>query len=111
MPHQNYQSCIDACNACAVACNHCAISCLMEPDVKMMARCIALDIDCAEICQFAAAAMSRASESSRLVCQACAEICRLCGEECAKHRMEHCQQCAQACMRCADECSKMAAMA
>ena len=41
----------------------------------------------------------------------CAEVCRLCGEECAKHKMDHCQQCAQACMRCADECRKMAAMA
>ena len=111
MPHQNYQSCIDACNACAVACNHCAASCLQEQDVKMMARCIALDVDCAEICQLAAAAMSRASETSRLVCQSCAEVCRLCGEECAKHKQDHCQQCAQACMRCADECRRMAAMA
>lgn len=111
MPHGKYQSCIDACNACAVACNHCLAACLQEPDVKSMARCIALDVDCAEICALAAAALSRASQSSRAVCQACAEACRLCGEECARHKMDHCRECAEACMRCADECRKMAAMA
>lgn len=76
-----------------------------------MARCIALDIDCAEICALAAAAMGRASEKARTICAACAEVCQACGEECAKHSMMHCQQCAEACRRCADECRKMAAMA
>ena len=110
MPHQKFASCIEACYACAEACNHCAASCLQEQDVKMMARCIALDIDCAQICELAAGAMSRASESSKAICATCAEVCQKCGDECAKHQMEHCQQCAQSCRRCADECRKMAAM-
>jgi hypothetical protein len=59
MPHQQFQSCIDACNKCAVACDHCAASCLSEQDVHPMARCIALDIDCAELCRLATAYMSR----------------------------------------------------
>jgi ferredoxin len=46
MPHEKYTECIEACGDCAVACNHCAASCLKERDVKMMARCIALDTDC-----------------------------------------------------------------
>ena len=50
MPHQQLQSCIDACNDCALACDHCAASCLKEQDVKGMARCIALDIDCGKEC-------------------------------------------------------------
>ena len=62
MPHEQFKSCIEACNACAEACGHCAASCLKEPDVKAMARCIALDTDCAEICRLAAGYMSRASE-------------------------------------------------
>lgn len=111
MPHQKFQSCIQACYECAEACNHCAASCLQEQDVKTMARCIALDIDCAGICELAASVMARAGESSKIVCRACAEICEMCGEECAKHQMDHCQQCAQACKRCADECRRMAAMA
>jgi hypothetical protein len=39
------QSCIDACNACADACDFCAASCLQEQDVKMMAKCIGLDME------------------------------------------------------------------
>jgi hypothetical protein len=109
MPHQQFQSCIDACNDCAVACDHCAASCLKEKDVQAMARCIALDIDCAEICRLAAAYMSRGSELSGAICEICAEVCEACGKECAKHKMEHCQKCAEACRRCAEECRRMAA--
>jgi hypothetical protein len=109
LPHEQFKSCIDACNACAEACGHCAASCLKEPDVKAMARCIALDIDCAEICRLATAYMSRASECAQDICALCAEVCEACGEECAKHqKMEHCRQCAKACHRCAEECRRMA---
>ncbi|MGE3433507.1 MAG: four-helix bundle copper-binding protein [Ramlibacter sp.] len=111
MPHQKHLSCIEACHACAVACNHCASSCLQEQDVKMMARCIAVDMDCAAICQLAVAAMARGSEHAKAICGLCADICQSCGDECAEHEMEHCQQCAKACHQCAQECGKMAAMA
>jgi len=110
MSHEKYQSCIQACLDCAMECDHCAAACLQEDDVKMMARCIALDIDCSEICRLAASFMARGSEFVGVVCRLCAEICQACGDECAKHKhMEHCQACAQACFRCADECRKMAA--
>ncbi|RQP21975.1 four-helix bundle copper-binding protein [Albitalea terrae] len=107
MAHQQFQSCIDACNECAVACNHCATACLQEPDVKMMARCSALDIECAAICQLAAASMARGGEFASAICAVCADICEACGDECAKHSMAHCQDCAKACQRCAQECRKM----
>lgn len=111
MPAQQFQNCIDACNACAVACNYCAASCLREPDVKAMARCIALDMDCAAICQTAAAFMARDSEHAEALCTLCAEICEACGDECAKHDMDHCQACARACKLCAEACHDMVAMA
>lgn len=111
MAHQQYQSCIDACDACAAACDHCAVSCLQEQDVKMMARCIALDMDCAQICRMASAYMARGSEFVKAICQLCADICQTCGNECAKHQFSHCQECAQACQRCAEECHRMAAAA
>jgi hypothetical protein len=110
MAHQQFQSCIDACNSCAVACDHCAASCLQEADPKPMARCIALDIDCAQLCRLAAGYMARGSELAGMICQACAEACDACGDECAKFQMGHCQECAQACKRCADECRRMATM-
>lgn len=108
MPHEQFQSCIDACNECAVACDHCAVSCLGEQDVKAMARCIGLDIDCAQICRIAVAYMSRGSEFARQMCRLCADVCQTCGDECAKHQMDHCRVCAQACRRCAEECRRMA---
>ena len=108
MSHEQFESCIEACNDCALACEHCASACLTGPDPKMMARCIALDIDCAEICRVAASTMGRSSEMAGVVCQACAEICEACAEECGKHDMQHCKECAEACRRCAQECRRMA---
>ena len=108
MSHQQFASCIEACNECAVACGHCAISCLAEANPKAMARCIALDIDCAEICRIAAGFMARGSELAPAVCAACAEVCEACARECEKHDMPHCRKCAEACRRCAEECRRMA---
>ena len=76
MPHDQMKSCIDACYACATACDHCAAACLRESDVKMLARCIQLDIDCAEMCRLAAGYMGRGSELAAAACESCAEECR-----------------------------------
>lgn len=107
MPHALYASCIRACYECAIACDHCAASCLEENDVKSMARCVAIDMDCAAICRLAASAMARGSEFSESLCSLCATICDACGTECGKHPADHCQQCAKACLRCAEECRTM----
>lgn len=109
MDATDFQRCIDACNACAMACDHCAASCLREEDVKMMADCIANDMDCSQMCRFAAGVMARGSGHAAEVCRLCAAICRACAEECGKHDMDHCQACAAACRHCAEECEKMAA--
>lgn len=111
MPHEKFQPCIDACFACATACDHCAASCLDEQDVKRMAPCIKLDMDCAQICRLAASYMARGSRFAQALCRLCGEICETCAEECAQHQMDHCQRCANACRRCAEECQKMAQMA
>lgn len=59
MSHNSqFQTCIDACLRCASICNHCASACLQEPDVKMVAKCIQLDMECAAICYAAAQVMS-----------------------------------------------------
>lgn len=102
------QSCIEACYSCAATCDTCASSCLQEEDVKMMAKCIALDVDCAEICRLAAGYMARGSRLANSICKACAEVCDACAEECAKHEAQHCKDCADTCRRCAQECRSMA---
>lgn len=109
MPHDRMKSCIDACNSCAEACDHCAAACLKEKDVRMLARCISLDIDCAGVCRLAVNYLSRESECTSTICEACADVCDACAQECAKHsKMEHCRTCAEACRRCAQECRRVA---
>ncbi|MGM0804664.1 MAG: four-helix bundle copper-binding protein [Bacillota bacterium] len=88
-------------------CNHCFDACLNEEDVKMMAECIRLDRACADICSFAATAMSSNSPFINEICSLCAQICEACGNECKKHDHEHCQRCAEACFKCAEACRRM----
>jgi len=111
MSNDQFRACINACYACAAACDNCSTACLQEEDVKMMARCIALDMDCAQICRTAAAFMARGSDFAVELCRQCAAVCTACGEECGKHQMDHCQACAEACRRCAEACLSMAGAA
>ena len=108
MDTKRYRSCIEACNTCADACDYCAAASLLEDDVKMMAACIALDMDCAAICRMGASYMSRDSRFAVELCQLCAKVCEACAEECVRHPYEHCKACAKACRRCAEECERMA---
>ena len=41
---------IDSCFECAQACTACADACIGEGDIQMLARCIRLDLDCADVC-------------------------------------------------------------
>lgn len=107
MAHQENKQLLNALNDCATECNHCAIACLEEQDVKMLARCIKLDFDCADICQLTATLIARGSEHAEHLLKECADICNSCAEECEKHGnmgMEHCKRCAEACRICAKAC-------
>lgn len=89
---------------CVAECNKCMADCLNEEDVSMMARCIELDTDCAEICALTAGFLSRNSESADTLLALCGEICQACADECSKHEAEHCQRCAEVCSDCAEAC-------
>lgn len=92
MSHEKFQSCIDTCLDCATQCDHCDSECLKETDVKMLAKCIQLERECAEICFSAARMMALGSEHSGDVCNVCAEYSTRCAEECEKHtHLEHCK--------------------
>jgi hypothetical protein len=91
---------------CVSECDYCAAACLDEQDVKMLAQCIKLNLDCAQICQLTASYLSRGSEHAEHVMKECAEICEACVEECEKHKhMQHCKQCAEVCRSCAEACN------
>lgn len=94
---------------CITACETCALLCLQEDDVKMMARCIRLDRDCADICSLTAKYVARESEHLNDTLALCIQICRACHEECKKHDHDHCQKCAEKCQECYEACEQYAA--
>ena len=103
------QTAMSALLACMAACEHCASACLREDDVAMMAECIRLDRDCADVCALTARLLARGSRFGSELLPVCAQICQACAAECARHQHAHCQECAQACTRCAEECLRLAA--
>lgn len=104
MENHNHQELIQKLLNCVAACENCALACLHERDIQMMAQCISLDRDCADICAQAARLLQRDSVIAHQYLLLCEEICRLCADECSKHDQDHCQQCAEACHICADAC-------
>jgi len=90
---------------CALACEACSAACLSEEAVNPMARCIELTRDCAESCFQTARFVMRKSEIAYQYIAICEEACRICADECKKHKHDHCEVCAEACESCADSCS------
>lgn len=108
MMNEMQRACIEACNACYVSCLQCVAACLKESDVKSMTNCIALDLECAEICRLCVSSMARNGACMKQICDLCAKACDMCAAECAKHAHAHCKECADACKRCAEACRAMA---
>jgi hypothetical protein len=106
-----FERCLRACNECADACDDCSTACLNEPDIRSMAECIRLNMDCAAICRLAAGYIARGSARAGDVCRLCAEICDACAAECQKHQTDQCRRCAEACRSCAAECRNMSSAA
>ena len=105
MNNDTNKALLKALNECSGACNYCTTACLGEQDVKMMAACIRLDIDCAAICSLTAGFIARGSVHGQHLLKECAEICGLCAAECEKHTgMQHCRDCAVACRNCEKVC-------
>lgn len=104
--------CIEECYACAQTCTSCADACLAEPDVKDLRQCIRLNLDCADVCDTTGRLATRRTGSDeeliRRMLEVCATICRMCGDECARHDHEHCRICAEACRRCMQACQEAA---
>lgn len=102
MPHQQYQTSIDAAVHCAYECEHCA-----DTSIGSMAKCARLCRDCAQLCWTIAGFMSRGSRFIPQVVRACIDICEACASECEKHDNEHCQSCAKACRTAVEEYRKV----
>jgi hypothetical protein len=106
---------IDALSDCAQACTACADDCLSEPTVAELAKCIRLNLECADVCTATLRVASRQTEYdakvTRPLVEACVAACRSCGDECERHAEmhEHCRVCAEACRRCERACRDLLA--
>ncbi len=104
---------IDALNDCAQACIADTAADLNEPNVTEMVKCIRLCLDCTDICVATVGVTSRQTEYDAMVIkpllEACAAICKSCGDECERHAQmhEHCRVCAEACRRCEQACREL----
>jgi hypothetical protein len=98
--------CIEQCFACALSCTSCADACLAEEQVQELARCIRLNLDCADVCDATGRVLTRQTSTeprlARSMLDACVQACRICAEGCERHapHHEHCRVCAEACRRC-----------
>ena len=93
---------------CATACEECFNSCLQEDDVTMLADCIRLDRDCAQVCRLTASLLASGSAYAGEFVDICSDVCAGCARECEKHDHEHCRVCAEACRQCEEACENFA---
>lgn len=113
VPANVHSSAIDSLYECVSTCTSCADACLGEENIAALRRCIRLNLDCADICRSTAAVLARQTEPDwsvvRAQLEACAAVCRSCGEECRRHaeHHEHCRVCADACAACEEACNRV----
>lgn len=104
---------IDTCLSCLQACTSCADADLAEPDVGDLARCAALCLTCADVCDVTARLLSRPAHWELFVVhrslQACVRTCTDSADECAKHahHHRHCAVCEKVCRECIQACEAL----
>jgi hypothetical protein len=99
---------IEACAACEQACTMCSNASMASGD---MAKCAAMCMDCAEMCNTMMRATMRPAgydmTAMMAMMEACVAMCMACADECKMHDDDQCKMCAEACMQCVTACKKM----
>jgi hypothetical protein len=113
LPVADVAAAIDACLNCLQACVADADADLVEENVDELRTCIALCLDCADVCDVTARALSRPAHWDLLVVarllEACVRVCTTCADECAKHadHHRHCAICERSCRACLQACEAL----
>ena len=102
---EEQRECIENCNEAAEVCEWCADESLGDSEMEECAR---LCRDVADLTSLHARFMSRNSEYSATLAEACANACEACADECSRHDANHCQVCADILRNCAESCRSMA---
>jgi len=104
-----HEECLEACTECAESCQSTFRHCfkLVGEGHKEHAKAARLTLDCAEFCTLSAKMIARMSPLMVHSCEACAKVCKKCGDECAKFDSPEMKECAKACRKCEMSCLEM----
>lgn len=107
----HFMDCAKECDDCARTCNGCAAHCtkMVAEGKKDHMETVRLCVDCATICSAASAVVSKFGPCSDLICAACADTCKRCGDACEKHAAhdEIMKKCHDECVKCEKACREM----
>ncbi|HUR55470.1 MAG TPA: four-helix bundle copper-binding protein [Gemmataceae bacterium] len=106
-----FKDCAKACDDCGRICDECAAHCAksLADGNKHHLETLKTCQDCAAICQAASAVVAKQGPFSDIVCTACADACKRCGEACEKHGGGDpvMKACADECKKCEKVCREM----
>jgi hypothetical protein len=104
-------ACAKACSQCQRSCEACGAHCtkLLAEGKKGHLKTVKSCQDCATLCSAAASITARKGPYVDLVCLACADACKRCGDACGEHAEhdETMKQCSEECRRCEKACREM----
>jgi len=108
---QVYDRCAVACDSCKRACDMCGVHCsnLVAQGHKEHMETVRTCQDCSTLCAAASNIVAKRGPFSDLVCTACAEACKRCGDACQRHAQhdEVMKKCAEECHQCEQACRAM----
>jgi hypothetical protein len=105
-----YEQCAKACNDCEQICAACATHCadLLAQGKKEHLKTLATCRDCATTCAAAAKIVAGKGPFSDLICTACADACKRCGDACDQFKDDPMmKKCADECRKCEKACRDM----
>jgi hypothetical protein len=105
-----FEQCAKACDDCARVCDQCSAHCakLLADGKKEHLKTLQTCQDCATICSAASCVVAKGGPFSDLICTACADACKRCGDECDQHKDDPMmKKCADECRRCEKACRDM----
>ncbi|MDK2934371.1 MAG: hypothetical protein PWP27_2181 [Clostridiales bacterium] len=107
--HQvHHKQLVETIQECEAICEHMTTLLKRRPDMQARIRQLQLLRDCADICGLTAKYVARNSAFAKPMADFCANICEVCGRECARFPDSESQHCAQICFNCARECRAFA---
>ncbi len=94
----------DDLTGCSTLCDAFATQCSGHANAGELYRSIILSLDCADVCRQLAILYVRGSENTRLMAEACVEVCAKCAQEVNRFDSAACRQvyatCQQAILSC-----------